>query len=86
MKITLRRYRHVRKLAIALAALPVFQLSACQTAAGFTGMSVVNSIPSTWFNIMLNTALSPIYSFLAGSSNLSGLGFLGGRGGLGGGI
>lgn len=72
MRFLLRRHRMVRRMAVALAAAPLLQLSACQTGTNMILADVVNSIPATLFNIGLNLLLAPIYSFLGGGSAFGG--------------
>ncbi len=86
---TLRRYRRIRRLALVMAALPLIQLSACQTGLGQVAGNTLNLFPATFYNAAQEVFLLPAEIGLAiatggfGSSGGVGGGGIGG-GGLGG--
>jgi hypothetical protein len=54
------RYRLARRLAIILAAAPLFQISQCMTGINQTFMTFANNAPSTYFQVLNSLALLPI--------------------------
>lgn len=77
----LKRYRLARRVALILAAAPLFQLSQCQTGVSMVLQDSVNALPSTAFNIFQSLALLPIQVLLGGGS-VGGGGFGGGGAGF----
>ncbi|HVP12567.1 MAG TPA: hypothetical protein VMV94_15435 [Phycisphaerae bacterium] len=57
---SLLHYRWIRKAAFVLAAVPLLQLSACQTGTNQVLANFANSIPATAFGIMQEIFLLPI--------------------------
>lgn len=88
-----RQFKLARKLAIILAAAPLFQLGQCQTGVQQVFASVANGLPSTLFYFGESLALLPLQLILFPSSgnnnnnNNGGIGNnnggLGGNGGIG---
>ena len=62
------RYRAARKIALILAAAPLFQLSACQTGFQQISAGVLNSLPAAIFNIVQGFVLAPIQAILFGTT------------------
>jgi hypothetical protein len=81
-KNAVKRYRLARKVAIVLAAAPLFQLGQCNTVNNRIGANFVNALPSVAFQILLNFALLPIQLILSGGQT-GGTGNNGGFGGSG---
>ena len=66
---TKRRYRQYRlagKLAIVLAAAPMFQFAQCASGVRQVSANMFNSLPSTIFSIWQGFALAPIQLLLSG--------------------
>ena len=63
-----RHYKIARKLALILAAAPLFQLSACQTGIQQTFAGVFNALPGTLFNIFQGILLAPIQALISGAT------------------
>lgn len=61
-----RHHKIARKLALILAAAPLFQLSACQTGFQQVFASVINALPGTVFNIIQGFLLAPIQAIIGG--------------------
>lgn len=70
-KRSFRQYKTARKLALILAAAPLFQLSACQTGIQQTFASVFNALPATMFNIIQGILLAPIQALISGGTTLT---------------
>lgn len=51
-KKTLRRYRVARRIAIVMAALPIFQLSQCATGIRQVAATTTNNLPSTYTQVI----------------------------------
>lgn len=64
----IRYCRTLRKMAVVLAAAPLFQLSQCQTFAGNVGMNFVNGLPSLLFSTIQGLFLAPIQLLLSGQT------------------
>lgn len=65
-KRSFRHYKIARKLALILAAAPLFQLSACQTGFQQVSASVINALPGTVFNIIQGFLLAPFQALISG--------------------
>ena len=70
-KRSLRQYKIARKLALILAAAPLFQLSACQTGFQQVFANVINALPGTLFNIIQGFLLAPIQALISGGTTLT---------------
>jgi len=70
----LTRYRIARRIAIVLAAAPLFQLSQCQTGVNQVLATSLNNTPATVFQVLLNIALAPIQLLLFGNTGFGGTG------------
>lgn len=70
----LNRYRIARRIALFMAAAPLFQLSQCQTGINQVLATTLNNTPSTVFQVLLNIALAPIQLLLFGNSGFGGTG------------
>jgi len=68
-KKTIRRVRWASKLAVILAAAPLFQLSQCITFNSQVGQTVLNGLPSLFFSTVQSLFLFPIQALLSGSFN-----------------
>ena len=68
----LNRYRIARRIAIFMAAAPLFQLSQCQTGVNQVLATSINNTPATIFQVLLNFALAPIQFFLFGNTGFGG--------------
>ena len=62
----IRQYKITRKLALILAAAPLFQLSACQTGIQQVFANVINALPATMFNIIQGFLLAPFQAIIGG--------------------
>lgn len=62
-----RQYRWIRKLAIIMAAAPLFQAAQCATGVRQVSANVFNSLPATIFGIMEGFFLAPIQWLLSGA-------------------
>jgi len=65
-KRTFRHYKIARKLALILAAAPLFQLSACQTGIQQTLGGVINALPGALFSVFQGILLAPIQALIGG--------------------
>lgn len=61
-----RQFRWARRLAILMAAAPVFQLAQCATGVRQVSANMFNALPATLFSIMEAFLLAPIQLFLSG--------------------
>ncbi len=61
-----RQFRWARRLAVLMAAAPVFQLAQCSAGVRQVSASMFNALPSTLFSIMESILLAPIQLFLNG--------------------
>jgi hypothetical protein len=61
-----KRYKITRRVAIFLAAAPLFQLGQCHTVNNQIAAGVLNSLPSLVFQVLLNFGLLPIQLLLNG--------------------
>jgi hypothetical protein len=86
----LRRFRRIRRLAVLMAAIPVFQLAgACQTGFGQVAGNTLNLFPAIVYNSVQSTFLYPVQLGLAlllgvDLDSTGGTGGTGGSGGFGG--
>ena len=80
MKRNIRRLSRMRRFAIVLAALPLFQLSQCQTGINRTFANFANGAPSTYFNTLLGIGLLPFQLLLTGNTGTGGFNGDGGGG------
>jgi len=62
---TLRYHRAMRRLAVLMAAAPLFQLSQCQTFLGQTGQNFANGLPSLLFSTIQGLITAPISALLS---------------------
>lgn len=67
-KRSFRQYKIARKIALVLAAAPLFQLSACQTGFQEVFAGVFNALPATLFNIFQGILLAPIQALISGGT------------------
>lgn len=65
-KNAIKYHRTMRRLAVVLAAAPLFQLSQCQTFVGQTGQSFANGLPSLLFGTIQGLITAPISALLSG--------------------
>lgn len=66
-----KHVRHVRwasKLAVFVAAAPLFQLSQCATFTSEVGQTVLNGLPSLFFSTIQSVFLLPIQILLGGGA------------------
>lgn len=68
-KKTIRRVRWASKLAVVVAAAPLFQLSQCVTFNSQVGQSVVNGLPSLFFSTIQGIFLFPIQALISAVFN-----------------
>lgn len=68
------RYRIARRIAIVLAAAPLFQLSQCQTGVNQVLATSLNNTPATVFQVLLQIGLAPIQLLLFGNTGFGGTG------------
>lgn len=61
-----RRYKVTRRVAILLAAAPLFQLGQCNTVNNQIAANFANALPSVVFQVLLSFALLPIQALLNG--------------------
>ncbi len=59
--------RWTRRIMIVMAAAPLLQLPACQTAFQRVGASFANSLPSTIFSIFQQAFLAPFFAIVGGA-------------------
>lgn len=71
---TWKRCRWMRRVAIVLAAAPLFQLSQCSTGLVQVMTTSLNQAPSSFFQIVNGLALLPIQLLLGGGSGTGGTG------------
>ena len=71
-KKSLKKFRITRRIAILLAAAPLFQFSQCQTFNNRLAANFTNSLPSTTFSVLLSFALLPIRLILSGGQTNTG--------------
>jgi hypothetical protein len=67
-----RHYRYnrlLRKVALVMAAMPLFQLAQCGTGIRQVSADMANSLPSTIFGLMQSFALAPIQALLSALFN-----------------
>jgi len=62
---TLRYHRTMRRLAVLMAAAPLFQLSQCQTFVGQTGQNFANGLPSLLFSTIQGLFTAPLSALLS---------------------
>ena len=65
---TLKRFKLARRIAIVLAAAPLFQLSQCQTGVNQVLATSLNNTPATIFQVLNSLALSPLFALLGGTT------------------
>lgn len=65
---TLTRYRWARRLAIFMAAAPLFQFAQCATGTRQVADSMLQAMPSTIFSIMQSFFLLPLQLIFGGAS------------------
>jgi hypothetical protein len=65
-KKSIRRVRWASKLAVVVAAAPLFQFSQCITFNSQVAQSVINSLPSLYFSTIQSFFLLPIRTLLSG--------------------
>lgn len=68
-KKTIGRVRWASKLAILVAAAPLFQLSQCITFNSQVGQSVVNGLPNLFYSSIQSVFLFPIQALISGIFN-----------------
>ncbi|MBX3394459.1 MAG: hypothetical protein KF841_03735 [Phycisphaerae bacterium] len=69
---TARRFKVARRIAIVLAAAPLFQFQQCQTFNNRLGANFANALPSAVYSVLLNIALLPIQLILSGGNTTTG--------------
>lgn len=69
-----RRYKLARRVAIILAAAPLFQLSQCHTGVNQVLATTANNAPATVFQVLNGIFLAPLYALIGGSSTGQGTG------------
>ncbi len=80
-KMMYRRHRLLCRLALFLAAMPLLQVSQCQTFQRQVLATALNNLPATLFQVFQGFALLPIQILLGGGNvGQGGLGGLGGGG------
>ncbi len=75
-KLRPRHYRVARRIAIFLAAAPLFQLTQCQTGINQVFATAFNNAPATFYSVLQSIALLPIQLLIGGGAG-------GGTGGTG---
>lgn len=64
----LKRYRVARRVAIVLAALPLFQVQQCGTGVSLVLQNTVNALPNTVFQVLQSIALLPLRLLITGGT------------------